>query len=130
MECAHSKSNYITGGRAMKKTYELSLAEMFSHFDVLNDSSNIKLKTYNTFRRTGVYKFIEDFRGKSFFNLLKSIKKDDCVMCAIMVIVAEHYGVHIEIPDLSQASSDSERRKIEKINFILAEYKKKIEFND
>ena len=111
----------------MKGNDEITLREVFSHFNLADDDDNIKVKTYNMARRRG-YKVVGDFRGKNFFDLLGTMKNASYAMVIICMIAVENYGVKVEIPSLEQTADSRTIRAIAKANDTLKKYKSKIEF--
>ena len=61
-----------------------------------------KNRTYNCFNRAG-YKTIRQFEGKSIIDLL-DVRNAGAFACAVVIIVLEHFGVQIAIPDTNDLS--------------------------
>ena len=65
----------------------------------------LKSRTHLCFDRAG-YKTVGQFSGKDIIDLL-NVRNAGVVVCAIMIVVLEHFGVQIAVPDLSNLSSVS-----------------------
>ena len=87
-----------------KNNAELSLEEAFSHFEVEADSgSTKKIRAYNALVRSSYReKRIIEFEGISAYELL-AIRNMGFNSLAIIIIMMEHFGVSIEIPDIDCA---------------------------
>lgn len=83
---------------------DLSLIEAFNSF-YLEDGCRVgaKNRTYNCFNRAG-YKTIEQFEGKSIFDLLE-VRNAGSLVCAVMIVVLEHFGVQVSIPGMNDMSA-------------------------
>lgn len=80
-----------------KEDDELSMENVFNEFHLEDDYHGRKTATYNCYRR--YYENIHDFDGQSIYDLLKP-RYAGPITCAIMIIVLEHYGIHIELPEM------------------------------
>lgn len=108
-----------------KDNDELSIEEMLEQFYVKDDSHGIQARLKLLLKRGG-FKVVGDFRGKNIYELLK-IRGTGPVMHAIIIIVLEHYGIDIEIPNLEKETT-RKPREIQQIIEEVTKYKERIVF--
>lgn len=106
---------------------KISLGEVFNSFYLKDDSRGLREKTFHSVLQTGEFKVVGDFRGKSIYDLIQ-IRNARYAMWAITLIVIEHYGVHIEVPNLETILEPKERKLIQKVNDAVTKYRERIEF--
>ena len=100
-------------------TAVLSLEDAFEHFEVSNDTGNMKMRTYTTLSRAGYRGIsITQFERMNVYELFE-LRNMGVNSLAILIIVLEHFGVSIEIP-----------AAINKLKKVVAEYRDRITFND
>lgn len=97
---------------------ELSLEDAFDHFEVKNDTGNMKKRAYNTLMRAGYGSYgrkdIMQFEGMSAYELL-AIRNMGNNLLAIIIVMLEHFGVSIEIPDTDCDTNMSYYRRLREI---------------
>lgn len=81
-----------------KENNGIKLDEAFDRFRITGSNGNqIKSRVYNSYC-VGENKFVEEFKNKSAYELFL-VNRTGYTSCAIFIIVLEHFGVKIEIPD-------------------------------
>ena len=108
---------------------EISLEEVFNSFYLKDDSKGLREKTFHSLLQTGKFKVVSDFIGKSIYDLIE-IRNARYATWAITIIVIEHYGVRIEVPDLETISESKERNVIQKVIDAVIKYRERIEFKE
>ncbi|MBP3502024.1 MAG: hypothetical protein J6K42_00875 [Clostridia bacterium] len=112
-------------GIPIRSNNELLIKDVFDKYYVEGDSNNkVKARIFNVMSRE--FECVGDLEGKSIYDLLK-LRNLGSVSCAIIVIVLEHYGVHIKIPDLTEQSRTFQLLQIKE---ALQEYRKQVIFRE
>lgn len=114
------------GMPVQKNNDELSIIEMLKQFDIKDDSKGMKTRVYNVLVRWGRFKVVGDLRGKNIYELLK-LRNSGSSICAVIVVVLEYYGIHIEIPEVA---GNSIHNKVRKVRENIVKYREKIIFID
>ncbi len=105
---------------------DLSLEKVFNEISLTDDSNGKKTNTFSCCFRSGFHK-IGDFRDKSIYDLIK-IHGVGANACAILIILLEHYDIHIEIPDLESINDYNTGKTIKKIYEELPNFRERIVF--
>lgn len=106
---------------------DLSLEEVFNEFSLKDDRNGKKKSTFSCCKRSG-YCNIGDFRGKSIYDLIK-IRGSGVITCAILIILLEHYNIHIEHPDLESICGSEWYKTTKKIYEELPKVRERIAFH-
>ena len=130
-ETLRKENSFLRGKLAMSNKIEdndeISLAEVFDSFYLQDDSRGLREKTLHSLLQTGEFKIVGDFKGKSIYDFMKT-SNARYAMWAVTIVAIEHYGVHIEVPDLESISEAKERKVIQKVNDAVTKYRQRIEF--
>lgn len=105
---------------------DLLLENVFSNFVLRNDANGLKTATYHSLGRAG-YCNIGDFRNKSIIDLVKD-RRISPSRCVILIVLLEHYNIHIKLPDLESIAGSCELKNIKQIYEKLPEYRERIVF--
>lgn len=105
---------------------DLSLEKVFNEISLTDDFNGKKTNTFSCCLRSGFHK-IGDFRDKSIYDLIK-IHGVGANACAILIILLEHYDIHIEIPDLESINDYNTGKTIKKIYEELPNFRERIVF--
>ena len=105
----------------------LSLEEVFKKFYLEDDFNGQKHRVYSCCIRSG-YKNIGDFRDKSIYDLIK-LRSAGVGVCSILIVLLEHYDVHIDLPDLKSIRNFDKCSTIEKIYKELPKIRERIIFS-
>lgn len=110
---------------------QLSIEEAFKLFYIKDDTQRLKTRAYNALIRYGTshdYEYISDLNGKSIYDIFK-IRNLGVAGCAVIVIVAEHFGEMIKFPNCDDLlSTIIKRKEILKVKEKITEYREKIVF--
>lgn len=107
-------------------TDHLLILDVFNDFCLIDDHNGTKTALKNGLVRSG-YKVIGDFRNKTITDLIK-IRSTGSSRCAVLIILLEHYGINIELPDLEIFSETDEYKTIQKLYEELPKYRDKVVF--
>ncbi len=124
------ENNYLRQQLGMPANSDngLSIDDAFKYVYLKDDSVGMRLRAINGLKRAG-YMNISDFNGISIYDLIK-IRNTGPSSCAIWILVFQHYGIHIELPDLDKVASPKDSRVLQKVYEQLPEFKERIEFTD
>ena len=107
-------------------TDHLLIVDVFNDFSLKDDHNGTKTALRNGLARSG-YKVIGDFRNKTITDLIK-IRSTGASRCAVLIILLEHYGINIELPDLEIFSETDDYKTIQKLYEELPKYRDKVVF--
>ena len=106
----------------LAKTEDISLEEVFTHLEIHSDTCGLKTKAYVRLNQMGVQR-VNDFKRFDFESLI-SQKQVGALICTVIIIILEHYGVKIELKSFCY------EKIVKQIESLLPVYRKKIEFTD
>lgn len=111
------------------KSLPESLDKLFEQFFIQDDTHGLGTRASNVLRRAGIS--IEDLYNISFVDL-SSVRNASGHVVAVIIAVLEHYGIEIEIPDLSNLpktpKTQYSSRISKQVNELLPVYREKIIF--
>ena len=107
-------------------TDHLLIVDVFNDFCLIDDHNGTKTALKHGLTRSG-YNVIGDFRNKTITDLIK-IRSTGSSRCAVLIILLEHYGINIELPDLEIFSETDEYKTIRKLYEELPKYRDKVVF--
>ena len=106
----------------LEKTEDISLEEVFTHLEIHSDTCGLKTKAYVRLNGMGVQR-VSDFKRFDFESLINH-KQVGPLICTVIIIILEHYGVKIEL------KSFCHERTVKQIENLLPIYRNNIEFTD
>ncbi len=103
--------------------YNISLSEASDNFSIVDDYFGRKTRMISCFSRAG-YKNLGDFKDKSIHDLIK-VKNAGIISCAVLIVLLEHYDIHI---DMSSDWDDEYQNMIKKISEEILRVREKMVF--